>query len=89
MELVVGNTYIYKGKTTKLISKWAQGNWYTYTFEDGRSFNGNPEPLLASGEIVAIGVTPSVPATPHQHWQAPMSHPTQKEEREEKRGKTA
>jgi hypothetical protein len=116
MDLIIGNTYIYQGKTTKLVSKWAQGQWNTYTFADGRSFNGNPEPLFTSGELVAIGApvlppgkaadlsdpnwkrkkmhgelveTPEVLKEKGEHWQAPMSHPTQKEGREaQQHGKT-
>ena len=51
MKIEVGKTYIYKGKTVKCTAKWAQGVWYTYTFDDGSSFNGDAASMFASGEI--------------------------------------
>lgn len=47
----VGEDYIYKGVRSKLVSKWAQGKWNTFTFADGRSFNGDPEPMFKNGDL--------------------------------------
>lgn len=91
MKIEVGKTYIYKGKTVKCTAKWAQGVWHTYVFDDGSSFNGDAEAMFASGELKAIssgnaGDGSTVEKRPH--WQAPLSHPTQREDREAGRGKT-
>ena len=64
MELQVGHRYTWKGVTSKLVSRWAQGAWNTYTFEDGRSFHGDPAPLVKSGEITEADPIPQqLPAT--------------------------
>ena len=51
MQLQVGKSYIWKGKVVKLTAKWAQGKFFTYTFDDGSHFNGDPLPLVTSGEL--------------------------------------
>jgi hypothetical protein len=92
MKVEVGKTYIYNGKTVKCTAKWAQGVHFTYTFDDGSSFNGDAEAMFASGELKAVSggsVGDGSTVEKHQRWQAPLSHPTQKEDREAGRGKTA
>jgi hypothetical protein len=51
MQLQVGKSYVWKGKVVKLTAKWAQGKFFTYTFDDGSHFNGDPLPLVNSGEL--------------------------------------
>jgi hypothetical protein len=53
----VGKEYIWNGIRSKLVSKWAQGNWFTFTFEDGRRFNGDPVPMFSSGELQAVAAS--------------------------------
>ena len=65
MQLQVGKHYIWKGKTVKLISKWAQGKWFTYSFDDGTNVNGDPAQMLASGDLkIAIAESESPPLKP-------------------------
>jgi len=100
--LQVGKQYLFKDKLVTCTAKWAQGIYHTFVFSDGYSFNGDPEPLFKSGDLQnvvtkevaieshssSIGDSAIVENHQHKHWQAPLSHPTQKEGREENRGKT-
>ena len=54
MLLEVGKTYIWNGTKAKLQSRWAQGNHFTYIFDDGRQFNGDPAPMFVTGELKEV-----------------------------------
>jgi|KBSSwiStaDraftv2_1062776.scaffolds.fasta_scaffold00065_10 hypothetical protein len=65
MQLQVGKYYIWKGKTVKLVSKWAQGVHFTYTFDDGTSVNGDAAQMVASGDLkISIEAPESPPLKP-------------------------
>ena len=56
MEVEVGKLYHYKGNIVRCTAKWAQGVWHTYSFDDGSSFNGDPNPLFENGSLKEVDV---------------------------------
>src|SRR5688572_10024238 len=78
MQLEVGRHYIWNGKAAKLTARWAQGSHFTYVFEDGRKFNGDPKPMFASGELKNAELPPAVKVDPiaDPDWKRAKAIPT-------------
>ncbi len=92
-----GDELLWKGKRVKCVGKHAQGIWYTYHFDDGSHFNGDPEILFKNGDLQLAGPGPgkAVDTVADPNWKRAKAIPREVDTpawllkgREEKDGKT-